>query len=95
MPSCRRGAGRIRRGSQGPRLADRRSAGRGGALFGGSKLTLADIMMGFALTTMRAFIDHPMDAYPNILAYLQRIGARPAYRHAMAMAEPDMQPKLS
>lgn len=74
-------------------LADQRVAAA--PFFGGSELTLADIMMGFALTTMRTLIDYPIDAYPNILAYLQRIGARPAYRRAMAKAEPDMPPKLS
>lgn len=73
-------------------LADQRLAVA--PFFGGSELTLADIMMGFALTTMRALVDYPIDDYPNILAYLQRIGSRPAYRRAMAKAEPDMPPKL-
>lgn len=63
--------------------------------FGGSELTLADIMMGFALTTMRVLVDFPMDAYPNILAYLGRIGERPAYQRAIAKAEPGLPPKLS
>lgn len=62
--------------------------------FGGSELTIADIMMGFALTTMRAFVEFPLDAYPNIRAYLKRIGERPAYRRAMAKAEPEMDPVL-
>lgn len=63
--------------------------------FGGSELTLADIMMGFALTTMRALVEHPINDYPGILAYLQRVAARPAYMRAMAKAEPGMQPKLA
>ena len=62
--------------------------------FGGADLTTADIMMGFAITTMRAFADFPLDQYPNIRAYLKRIGERPAYRRAMAKAEPDMAPIL-
>ncbi|MGD9470739.1 MAG: glutathione S-transferase family protein [Novosphingobium sp.] len=62
--------------------------------FGGGQLTTADIMMGFALTTMRAFVEHPLDGSPNLRAYLQRIGARPAYQRAMAKCEPGMTPKL-
>ena len=62
--------------------------------FGGAELTIADIMMGFALTTMRAFVEFPLDAYPNIRAYLKRIGERPAYRRAMEKAEPEMDPVL-
>lgn len=62
--------------------------------FGGSELTTADIMMGFALTTMRAFVEYPLDDYPNLRAYLQRIGKRPAFQRAMAKAEPEMDPLL-
>jgi glutathione S-transferase len=62
--------------------------------FGGRNLTTADIMMVYCLTTARAFRDAPIDAYPNLRAYLQRIGARPAYQRAMAKAEPGWTPKL-
>ena len=62
--------------------------------FGGAELTTADIMMGFALTTGRAFSNMSIAPYPNVAAYLQRIGARPAYQRAMAKAEPGMPPKL-
>ncbi len=62
--------------------------------FGGSNLTTADIMMGFQLTTSRAFNSMSIDAFPNLKAYLKRIGARPAYQRAMAKAEPGMPPKL-
>ena len=62
--------------------------------FGGRNLTTADIMMGYCLTTARAFRDAPIDGFPNVRAYLQRIGARPAYQRAMAKAEPGMTPKL-
>ncbi|MGF6529472.1 glutathione S-transferase [Paraburkholderia sp. GAS206C] len=50
---------------------------------------------GRLLTTMRLF--HPLDLtpYPNILAYLQRIGARPAYQRAMAKGDPDLTPMLT
>ena len=62
--------------------------------FGGSQLTTADIMMGFQLTTSRAFNGLSIDDKPNLKAYLQRIGARDAYRRAMAKAEPGFPPKL-
>lgn len=63
--------------------------------FAGPELTAADVMNVFGLTTMREFIGNEIGAYPNILAYLARIGARPAYQRAMAKAEPGMTPKLS
>jgi len=63
--------------------------------FGGASLTTADIMMGFSLTTGRLFGSTKIDAYPNLKAYLQRIGARPAYQRAMAKAEPGMPPVLA
>ncbi|WP_437308092.1 glutathione S-transferase family protein [Sorangium sp. So ce388] len=61
----------------------------------GSEFTAADIMSVFSLTTMRLF--HPVDLapYPNILAYLRRIGARPAYRRAMAKGDPELTPMLT
>jgi glutathione S-transferase len=62
--------------------------------FGGRNLTTADIMMVYILTTSRAFRDAPLDGFPNLRAYLQRIGARPAYQRAMAKAEPGWTPKL-
>ena len=62
--------------------------------FGGSNLTTADIMMGFQLTTSRAFNSMSIGAMPNLQAYLKRIGARPAYQSAMAKAEPGLPPKL-
>lgn len=62
--------------------------------FGGQQLTTADIMMGFQLTTSRAFNGMSIDDKPNLKAYLQRIGARNAYQRAMAKAEPGMPPKL-
>ena len=63
--------------------------------FAGQDFTAADIIMGFALTTMRAFAPHDISGCPSILAYLQRIGARPAYRRAMAKADPQMEPMLT
>ncbi len=63
--------------------------------FGGAHLTTADIMMVYCLTTSRAFRKTSIEKYPNILAYLARIGQRPAYQRAMAKAEPSMAPMLT
>lgn len=62
--------------------------------FGGAMLSTADIMMGYGLTTARLMRGTSIEPYPNIRAYLQRIGERPAYIRAMAKAEPGMAPKL-
>jgi glutathione S-transferase len=64
------------------------------AYFAGSDFTAADIMMLFPLTTMRAFVQRDLTAFPNIKAYLQRIGERPAYQRAMKKGDPGMSPKL-
>jgi glutathione S-transferase len=52
-------------------------------------------MMVYCLTTSRAFRGTPIDAYPNLKAYLARIGVRPAYQRAMAKAEPGRAPMLA
>jgi glutathione S-transferase len=62
--------------------------------FAGAEFTAADIIMLFPLTTMRAFTGAELAAYPNILAYLKRIGERPAYQRAMAKGDPGMAPLL-
>ncbi len=61
----------------------------------GKEFTAADIMSVFSLTTMRLFQPLDLRPYPNILAYLQRIGARPGYRRAMAKSDPDLTPMLT
>jgi len=63
--------------------------------FAGDAFTAADIIMMFPLTTMRAFVQKDLAAYPNIRAYLQKIGQRPAYRRAMEKGDPKMSPMLS
>jgi glutathione S-transferase len=65
------------------------------AYFAGDEFTAADIIMGFPLTTMRAFAPRDISGSPNLLGYLRRIGARPAYQRAMQRADPQMQPMLS
>ena len=61
----------------------------------GNEFTAADIMSVFSLTTMRLFQPLDLQPYANILAYLQRIGARPAYQRAMAKGDPDLTPMLT
>lgn len=63
--------------------------------FAGGQFTAADIMMLFPLTTMRLSAPRDLSPYPNIRAYLQRIGARPAYRRAMEKADPNLIPNLT
>jgi glutathione S-transferase len=63
--------------------------------FAGEDFTAADIIMVFGLTTMRAFAPRDLSGFPNILAYLKRIGDRPAYRRAMQKGDPQMEPMLS
>jgi glutathione S-transferase len=46
-------------------------------------------MMTFPFTTMRRFLDYDIAPYANIVAYVKRIEARPAYQKAMALAGPD------
>lgn len=65
------------------------------AFLAGSEFTTADIMVVFTLTTMRLFLPFDLAPYPAILAYLQRIGGRPAYRRAMHKGDPDMAPLLT
>ena len=59
-----------------------------GPWFAGAEFTAADVMMAFPFTTMRLFLDIDMAPYPNLLVYLTRIAARPAYQKAMALAGP-------
>ncbi|WP_300296348.1 glutathione S-transferase family protein [Ferrovibrio sp.] len=57
----------------------------------GQDFTAADIMNVFCLTTMRRYLPYDLSPYPNIRAYLARIGARPAYRRAMDKGDPGME----
>lgn len=61
----------------------------------GSTFTTADIMMGFSLTTMRYFQPYDLARCLNVVKYLGRIGARPAYRRAMEKGDPRMELLLS
>ena len=61
----------------------------------GSEFTAADIMTVFSLTTMRTFVPVDLGPYPNVLAYLRRIGGREGYRRAMQKGDPEMMPLLT
>ncbi len=63
--------------------------------FAGDRFTAADIMMLFPLTTMRVFAPRDLGPYPNIRAYLERIGQRAAFQRAAAKGDPDLEPMLS
>ena len=60
----------------------------GGPWFAGEAFTAADVMMVFPFTTLRNFLDYDLAPYANIVAYLARVGTRPAYRKAMSLAGP-------
>lgn len=66
-----------------------------GPFFAGERFSAADIMMVFSLTTMRLYQPIDLAPYPHIRGYLQRIGDRPAYRRALAAADPDLAPVLT
>ena len=63
--------------------------------FAGDEFTAADIMMLFPLTTMRVFAPRDLAPYPNIRAYLARVGDRPAFQRAARKGDPDLVPLLS
>jgi len=60
----------------------------GGPWFAGETFTAADVMMVFPFTTLRNFLDYDLAPHASIVAYLARVGARPAYRKAMSLAGP-------
>ncbi|MCG2629615.1 glutathione S-transferase family protein [Bradyrhizobium sp. WYCCWR 13023] len=61
----------------------------------GSAFTTADIMTVFTLTTMRYFQPYDLQRCPNVVKYLGRVSARPAYRRAMEKGDPGMALLLS
>ena len=60
----------------------------------GDEFTAADIMSVFTLTTMRLFMPIDLTPYPGIVAYLQRVGEREAYKTAMEKGDPGLVPVL-
>ena len=57
-----------------------------GPWFAGAEFTAADVMMTFPFATMRLFLDYDLAPYANVVAYLKRVEARPAYQRAMSLA---------
>lgn len=57
----------------------------------GETFTVADIMIMFPLTTMRAFVPLNLSPYPHLRAYLKRVTERPAFQVARAKADPDLE----
>lgn len=64
--------------------------GSTGPWLAGERFTDADIMAMFPLVTMRHFVGVPIASRPNILAYVERLEARPAYRAMRAKADPGL-----
>lgn len=56
--------------------------------FAGESFTAADIMMVYPYGLVTGFLKPDMNQYPNTKAYLDRMGQRPAYKKAMAIANP-------
>jgi glutathione S-transferase len=69
-------------------LDDRLAEGH--AWLAGDNFTVADIMIAFPLTTLRAFTSFDLSPYPNIPPYLQRLTARPGFQRARAKADPEL-----
>ncbi|KAK5121177.1 hypothetical protein LTR85_005661 [Meristemomyces frigidus] len=70
-------------------FADQR-LGETKAWLAGEEFTTADIMIVFSLTTMRKFFAFDLNRYENVLAYLQRVSGREAYRRAMEKGDPEV-----
>lgn len=58
----------------------------------GPEFTCADIMVMFNVTSLPLFGGRACDDLPNVKAYAERIGQRPAYQKAMALAGPAASP---
>ncbi|RYP65327.1 hypothetical protein DL769_006342 [Monosporascus sp. CRB-8-3] len=75
------------------RLVDERLA-RTGAWLAGERLSAADCMAVFSLTTMRGFYPLDLAPYPNILRWLRDVADRPAYRRALKKGDGSMEPMI-
>ena len=60
----------------------------------GDEFTLADLMTVWWFTGMRQFYPYDLTAYPNVVAWLKRVGERKAYQQAMAKGDPGFTPLL-
>lgn len=57
----------------------------------GADFTLADVMSGFAVTTMPALGGRTLEDLTNVQRYAQRLRQRPAWQKAMSIAGPEAQ----
>lgn len=64
----------------------------GSKYLAGPEFTCADIMVVFNITSLPLFGGRACDDLPNVMAYMERIGQRPAYQKAMSIAGPEAQP---
>ncbi|KAF2649410.1 glutathione S-transferas-like protein [Lophiostoma macrostomum CBS 122681] len=61
----------------------------------GDELTTADILSVYSLTTQRYYGPLvSLKPYGNIVRYLSDVGRRPAYKRAMELGDPEMEPLL-
>jgi glutathione S-transferase len=58
----------------------------------GPDFTCADVMVMFPLTSLPLFGGRAIDDLPNVVSYVRRVEARPAYIKAMAIAGPNATP---
>lgn len=58
------------------------------AYLAGPELSCADIIVVYRLTSGLLFGARPIDDLPNVVAYVKRVEARPAYQKAMQIAGP-------
>ncbi|EMR67615.1 putative glutathione s-transferase protein [Eutypa lata UCREL1] len=68
--------------------------GRTGAWLAGPRVSAADCMAVFSLTTMRGFMPLDLAPYPNVLRWLGDVAARPAYRRALEKGDGAMEPMV-
>jgi glutathione S-transferase len=57
--------------------------------FAGDQFTAADLMMSYALGLYEPYAGRPLAPHPGIVAYLQKVRARPAYLRAAELAAQD------
>jgi len=58
------------------------------AYLAGDDFTLADLMSGFAVTTLPLVSGQSLDGLKNVQRYVQKLTQRPAWKKAMAIAGP-------
>lgn len=68
---------------------------KGHAWLAGDTFTIADIIILFPLTTMRAFLPIDLSPFPSLRAYLHRVTERPAFQAAKAKADPDLELQIA